>query len=220
METYKGKPVLDNESKDIEIKKKGFKSSTVSKIEQKKARIRQLRQEASKMASKANKRIQRLEKNDYTDSPAYKQYIEGKGKFSVRGKSYNQLQSELARLRGFLQSKTSTIRGSNNVLKEIAVNTGVKYKTLKELKTKSAKFFVLASKIEQYLRSVHDAASAIGYQKIWESINVHVQTGKLDLEKGEENVDSMIKTISDALVDYETPEPIFDDNMWYSLKKD
>ena len=179
--------------------------------------IRQFRREASRMASMANKRVKRLEENGLTDTPAYKAYLETGGKFSVKGKSYNELQKEVSRLKSFIDAKTSTVKGTTAVLKDMAANTGIMYKDLKELRAKSAKFFELSSKVEQYLRTVEDMASAIGYQKIWEAINKYTQDGKIDLSSGQVDIDSMVESISRALAEYDQPAPVIDG--WYSLKK-
>ena len=169
-------------------------------------RIRAYRAEASRLASMANKRIERLEKNNLTDSPAYKRYIQDGGhRFGVRGKSYNEVQAEVARLNRFLNSETSTIRGVNKTLTEMAKNTGIAYKDLKDLRSKSSKFFELASKVEQYLRTVDDMASAIGYQKIWEVKNMYVEDGKIDLADSKTDIDSMIEKITDAIKEYDSP---------------
>lgn len=179
--------------------------------------IKQYRREASRMASLANKRIKRLEDANLTDTPAYKAYLETGGKFSVKGKTYNELQQEVSRLKTFIEAKTSTIKGTTAVLKEMAANTGIKYTDLKDLRLKSAKFFELSSKVEQYLRTVEDMASAIGYQKIWEAVNKYTKDAKIDLSSGEVNIDSMVKSISAALAEYDQPAPIIEG--WYSLKK-
>lgn len=191
-------------------------------------RIKEYRKEASRMASLANKRLNRLEENDLKDSPAYRGYLEKGGKkFSVRGKDYNQVQAEIARMKAFIDANTSTVRGVNNYLKEIAANTGIQYKNLSELREKAPKFFELASKVEQYLRDVEDMASAIGYEKIWESINVYVEQNKIDLRSSENDVDKMIEDITQAIKEFEKPEYInlndidgFDGGKWYSLPKE
>lgn len=188
------------------------------KIDKKKEEIRRLRREASQLASKANKRIERLERNDLKDSPAYQKYVVGEGRFGVKGKDYNQVQQELARLRGFINSKSSTIRGVNATLTEMAANTGIKYSNLKELRKKSAKFFELASKVEQYLRTVDDMASAIGYQKIWEAINEYTKDSNITLDSGEADVDNMVKAVTDALKAYDTPISLGRDG-WVTLSK-
>lgn len=177
------------------------------------------RSEISKLVAKANKRIARIEKNNLEDSPAYQGMIErGEPRFSVRGKDHNQLQKEVARLHKFLESETSTVRGINRVLKTMAVNTGIKYKNLAELRAKSAKFFELQSKVEQYLRTVEDMASAIGYQKIWETINKYVKAEGVDLKEAGNDIDKMVKIVTDML---KTPKASIvhkDSSNWYQIK--
>ena len=181
--------------------------------------IKAMRKEASRLASLANKRVARLERNELKDSPAYKQYIEGGGKFGVKGKDYNQVQQELSRLNKFINAQTSTVKGTIDNLKAMAANTGIQYKNLKDLKTKSAKFFELAGKVEQYLRSVDDMASAVGYQKIWEAINEYTDKVRIDLGDSEADIDSMIKAVTDAIKEYETPDTIneINQNFFYRL---
>ena len=158
------------------------------------------RAEIRKLTATANKRLERLEKNGLESSPAYQKWLaDGEVRFSVKGKDHNQLQKEVSRLKRFLESETSTVRGVNRTLKEMAVNTGIKYKNLKDLRTKSAKFFELASKVEQYLRTVDDIASAIGYQKIWEAINKYTKQRGEALGEGSADIDEMVRTVTDML---------------------
>lgn len=181
--------------------------------------IKAMRKEASRLASLANKRVARLERNELKESPAYKQYIESGGKFGVKGKDYNQVQQELSRLRRFIDSQTSTVKGTIDNLKTMAANTGITYKNLKDLKQKSSKFFELAGKVEQYLRTVDDMASAVGYQKIWEAINEYTDKAKIDLGDSEANIDTMIAAVTDAIKEYETPDTIneINENFYYRL---
>lgn len=166
---------------------------------------KEIRAEASRLASIANKRIQRLEKAGLESSPAYQKWIdEGGQKFSVRGKTINEVQSELARLRRFIDAKTSTIRGVNATLKEMASNTGMTYKSIAELRGKADNFFTLASKVEQYLRTVEDIASAIGYQKIWEAINVYVKDAEIDLGDSNIDLDQMTQLVSSVITKHDS----------------
>lgn len=163
---------------------------------------KELRREASRLASIANKRIERLERNNLRSSPAYQKWVEeGEVRFGVKGKTINEVQAEMSRLRKFLDAKTSTIRGINSTLKEMAANTGMKYKNLSELKAKAENFFTLASKVEQYLRTVEDIASAIGYQKIWEAINVYVKDAELDLGESTVDLDQLTEIVTKALTE-------------------
>lgn len=142
----------------------------------------ELKKEVSRMASMANKRLKRLESNNLTLLPAYREWEQhGTIKFSVRGKNYNQLQSEYWRLKHFLDDRTSTVRQANNFLREMAENTGIKYRGLEDLKSKSKQFFELAEKIKQYNMSINQSAQALDYQKIWQQINTYVNNTNTDL---------------------------------------
>ena len=162
--------------------------------------VKEVKAEMSRLASVANKRLQRLENAGLETSPAYKKWVEdGAVKFGVKGKTHNQLQSELSRLKTFINAETSTIRGVNSVLKEMASNTGIKYKNLMDLRAKADKFFELSSKVEQYLRNVDDIASAIGYQKIWEAINEYTKSAKVDLGESDVEIDDLVANVTDML---------------------
>lgn len=162
---------------------------------------KEYRKRVSKIMAVANKRIARLEKNKLQDSPAFKTYIGEQGfKFSVKGKSHNELQKEVAKLKKFMEAETSTVRGVNKVLKNMAKNTGLVFKDMADLRSQSSKFFELASKVEQYLRNVSDIASAIGYQKIWTAINQYVATEKVDLKESENDIDSLTKEVTNLLI--------------------
>ena len=205
-----------------------FKQRAKASKDEKKQRISDYRKEASRLAAMANKRVTRLENNGLQDAPAYKGYIEsGGGKFSVKGKTHNELQREVARMQKFIAAKTSTVTGVNNYLKGIAANTGIKYTNMKDLKSKAATFFTLSNKVEEYLRTVEDMASAIGYQRIWEAVNEYVQTARIDMSDANLSIDEMVLTISKAIADLERPENVkvgdlkaYEVNNWYKLKKE
>ena len=170
-----------------------------------------LKAEVSRKASMANKRLVRLENNNLTSSPAYQKWVDYQGgvKFSVRGKDYNQLQQELARVNQFIEAKTSTVRGLNKVLKEMAENTGIQYGSVKELQSKSKNFFALADKIKECLRQTEGSASAIGYQPVWQAINEYVQQEKIDLGDSELEIDGLVDKIA-KLTSYEKVEQGFE----------
>lgn len=181
-----------------------FKETVQGYAKQKKAqeKVKQLKQEISQKASMANKRLARLEKNNLTETPSYRNWVEYGGgvKFSVKGKSYNELQAELARVNHFLDNATSTVRGINKVLKDMAKVTGMNYEKVSDLYEMSSKFFELSSKVEQYLNSAMQGASAIGYQKIWQSINQYIKDEKISLNDSQVDVDDIIQKVSDLTV--------------------
>lgn len=167
------------------------------------AKIRALKAEVSRKASMANKRLERLERNNLQDLPAYSQWVkDGEVRFGVRGKNWNELQAELGRLNRFIDAKTSTVRSSNKYLKEVAERTGVSYTSVKELPDKLQSFFELSSKIEQYLRNVEGSASAIGYHKIWEVVNEYVDDEDNEIGLANMDIDSALDALLE-LVEYE-----------------
>jgi hypothetical protein len=85
---------------------------------------RELAQVTSILSSAANKRIARIEKAGVT-SPAVANVKRHDGKFSVKGKNTNQLRSEFARARNFMQNATSSVRGAKQSAKQIEKNLGL-----------------------------------------------------------------------------------------------
>lgn len=174
----------------------------MTKEQERQKAIKEYRKEATRLVSLANKRIKRLERSNLQSSPAYQKYVaEGEGRFSVKGKSYNELQSEVAKMRGFIDADTSTVRGYNKTLKTMASNTGIKYNNLSDLRTAAPRFFELVSKVEQYLRTAEDMGSALGYQQIWEAVNKYVKQSKINLGSAQANIEEMIVRISDAIAE-------------------
>ena len=203
----------------MELKKGIVGFGTINKLDfsdyMKAGEVKENRKRISRLVSLANKRLKRLENAGLNDSPAYQKWVEaGAEKFSVKGKDHNELQRELSRLKNFIESETSTVRGVNNVLKQMAQNTGIEYSNMQELKDNAKTFFELSSKVEQYLRTVDDIASAIGYQKIWESINQYVKDERITLNDAKMNIDQMIKVVTDMLK-ASNNRYIDQDNWWF-----
>lgn len=177
-------------------------------------KYKELRAEVSRMASMANKRLNRLENNNLTMLPAYQSWEQnGSIRFSVKGKDYNQLQAEFWRLKNFLDDRTSTVREANAFLREMAENTGIQYHGLDDLKNKSAGFFELAEKIREYNQAIGQAAQALDYQKIWQQINTAVQQDALDLSEAVSS-DEQLERFLDFMNDV---QPVEDDKEGYSL---
>ena len=203
----------------MELKKGIVGFGTISKLDfsdyMKAGEVKENRKRISRLVSLANKRLKRLEDAGLDDSPAYQKWVEaGAEKFSVKGKDHNQLQRELSRLKNFIESETSTVQDVNNVLKQMAQNTGIEYSNMQELKDNAKTFFELSSKVEQYLRTVDDIASSIGYQKIWESINQYVKDERITLTDAKMNIDQMIKVVTDMLK-ASNNRYIDQDNWWF-----
>ena len=176
-----------------------------------------LRAQVSHLASMANKRLDRLEKNELTSSPAYQKWEQnGSHRFSVSGKSYSEVQSEYWRVKDFLEMRTSSVTGTKAVLQEIATNIGwgkIDFENIALTQTQLSNFFAIANTVSQYLDSVDESAAALDYQEIWDTINTAYQRGKIDFNNAELDAEQMQGIVSEMLVLEETQNMLemFDD---------
>jgi hypothetical protein len=78
----------------------------------------ELSQVVSRLSSAANKRLKRI--GEYFEKRGYGSTVGDieQQRFGAKGKSINALRSEMARLRGFFDRKTSTVRGVKQVERE------------------------------------------------------------------------------------------------------
>ena len=139
---------------------------------------RKYRQEASRKVSMANKRLKRLEEQNLTMSPSYKKWLDDGGlKFSVRGKTTQEVKAEVARLNKFLNQTTSTVRGTKKYLTNIASQVGIKnYDSYQSLNNQLKDFFEVSDRVREYLKNSKEIAVSIGYKKIWEEVNEYAET--------------------------------------------
>ena len=163
-----------------------------------------LRAQVSQLASIANKRLDRLEKNELTSSPAYQKWEQnGSHRFSVGGKSYPEVQSEYWRVKDFLEMRTSSVTGTKAVLQEIATNIGwgkIDFDNIALTQEQLSNFFKIADTVSQYLDSVDESAAALDYQEIWDTINAAYQEGKIDFNNAELDAEQMQGIVSQMLV--------------------
>jgi hypothetical protein len=166
-----------------------------------KQKEREYKKEVSRKASLANKRLKRLEKNNLTNLPAYQNFLNYKGgvKFSVKGKSHNELVAEMARLDHFINAKTSTVRGANATLRQIASNTNVSFKRVGELNAKLSKFFNLYSQVEQYLQSSLQIANAVGSDTVMKVVSDYVRDQEQTIKSGMGDYKDMVESIAKVL---------------------
>ena len=170
------------------------------------------RKETSRLNSIANKRIRRMlvksEETGFTSPALEKWKNEGAEFFEIRSKkTWNDIQKERARVTNFLNSSTSSIRGTNKTLKDMAKNIGIEYDNMADLQSKSKKFFELSSKIDQYYKS--KSGEHKNYITVWENINKYVQQDDIDLNTTD--IDSLIEPISKMI-----EEQYFEEQAAYS----
>ena len=138
----------------------------------------------NKLVSKANKRYRRLEKKGWKTG-AYKKAKTTGGQFhNRRGASEAEKAREYQRVKNFLGAKTSTVKGSRKVVKEMLSRTGLSDMiddtpdTIMTTEMDSGqdgsttvinKFFDIASMVDDYLKS-HRGVK-ISSDEIWRSVH-------------------------------------------------
>lgn len=158
---------------------------------------RKLREEARRLVSMANKRLKRLEEQNLINAPAYRKWVEdGAQKFSVKGKSKEEVKQEVARMNAFLKMQTSTVRGAKQYFENVANEVGINnYKDFSDLQEKLNTFFEITGKVKEYLYNSKEIGVAIGYQKVWEVVSDYVEEVGSELALTEENVLEMTEKI-------------------------
>lgn len=158
---------------------------------------KELRREASRLVSLANKRLKRIEQQDLIESPAYKKYVEdGKQKFGIRGKSMEEVKQEIARINDFINKKTSTVTGTKQYLDNVAKSVGItKFENYKQLQNQLNTFFRGVDKVREYLQNSKEVSVAIGYSKIFEVVSDYVQEVGSDLDSIENLVVEMAEKV-------------------------
>ena len=164
------------------------------------AKHRQLRQEASRLVSMANKRLKRMEEQNLLESPAYKKWIEDGGqKFGIRGKSKEEVKQEVARLNDFLKKQTSTVTGAKQYFKNVADKVGIKdFNGFPDLQRKLNNFFETTAKVKEYLQNSKEIGVSIGYQKVWEEVSNYVQEINSELEMTEQDVLKIAEKLTES----------------------
>lgn len=154
------------------------------------AKQKQLRQEASRLVSMANKRLKRLEDQNLLESPSYKKWVDDGGqKFGIRGKSMEEVKQEVARLNDFLKKQTSTVTGAKQYFKNVADKVGIKdFNDFPDLQRKLNNFFETTAKVKEYLQNSKEIGVSIGYQKVWEEVANYVQEMNREVEMTEQDV--------------------------------
>ena len=164
------------------------------------AKKRKLYSKLKVLYADAKRNIRDLQRHNLGDTPAIQKLEEnGKIRFSVKGKTYNELQSDYFRLKRFAEAETSTVKGATNVLENIARNTGIQYNNLDDLIVQSRVFFDIASKVEQILEAQSQLAFTMGYQTIWTAVNNMVERKKINLQDIH-NIEQAANIVYDSLI--------------------
>jgi len=169
----------------------------------------------NQLVSKANKRYRRLAKKGWHTGALKKAKETGGAFHNKRGASPKEKAREYQRVSNFLNSKTSTVRGSRKVLKNMLNRTGLSDlvddtpDTLMSTEVKPGvdgstkvinKFFDVASMVDEYLEN--NRGVKVSSDEIWRSIHDTYLSDFKD-EFSEADADEMVaKTVRKLHKDY------------------
>lgn len=159
---------------------------------------REFRQEVSRLSNMANKRIRRLQESDFNSSPAYQKWLKEGGEFfKVQGKTQAEVWNEYYRVKNFLDSKTSSITGTKQVLNNMNQYTGMNLNTYEEIIEASGDFFRLAERVSEYL-NVMGLGAVFDSNQVYDMINYVTQDLEIDLI--DMDIDGMTDYVTQELV--------------------
>ena len=154
------------------------------------------RKEVSRLNSMANKRIKRLSESEFNSSPAYQKWLKDGGEyFSIRGKTQSEVWKEYYRVKSFLDSKTSSITGTKEVLKNINKYTGMNL-PIEQVKEVATDYFNLASKVSEWV-NVKGLGAIYDSNQIYEQINLVTEQYNMDLTNM--NVSNMLDYVTEFI---------------------
>lgn len=145
-----------------------------------------LKAEVSRMAQIVNKRMIRLEQAEMEFIPVMQMFEkDGRPHFGVRGKSYNELQSEYWQLKKYMEAKTGTVRQARayaqDVLNRIGAGDKIKGATVDQMNSYMKNLFDVTAKIQEYLKTTEQSALALDYQKIWNMVSAYFDGQGVDI---------------------------------------
>lgn len=175
--------------------------------------------QVSRYAQMANKRMERLESNNLQMVSAFREWErQGEPHYSVKGKDYNELQSEFWKIKKVLDDTTSTVRGANNYLKKMANQMGFKDMSLSQVKDNVTGYWKVFNKVQQYLSTIEGEGYNIGSPRIQEMITNYVKTSKRDLNTVEELNNALSSVIQEVGEYAQMPEELITGyKVWYEV---
>lgn len=157
------------------------------------------RKEIQRLVDMANKRVQRLKNNDLTMTSAYRQYFDYRygQKFSVKGKSKQELYAEVMRLTRFLNDSTSTVRGALAEARKMMV--GAERAKVSDVKNFINRYGELIENAKHIFKKSEEAGNAINYAKLKKIVDQYVKENYEAFMTSEDYLEKALDYIANAI---------------------
>ena len=178
---------------------------------------KQQREIISRLVSASNKRLRNIEKSGIITPASIKAELSG-GKFSIKGKSNDELINEFIRAKNFLRSKTSSIQGYKKIVKGIEKqlkNAGLEEgSTATELMANAYSIYDVLAEFNPSIKNQRDKYKiANKIAEIMETSSLDVQTILNESQewlmseylKAQEEYNDLSMPLGNSLDDYNIP---------------
>ncbi len=177
---------------------------------------RVLRQEVSRVYNKVKKRMNTFKKNELDYTGAYKDFMRFSAnrpsKSSRSTMDISELRNELRVLNKIDKDELSYMDGIIERTRETMSKTGFKGKLKKRDVLKgSRKYYELYEKSIQFLKSSKNIARHYSSNRVFNSVNEMLEDKELNLASEKNDIDGMIKKVSEYVDKYNDSEITKDD---------
>lgn len=157
------------------------------------------RKEIQRLVNLANKRVERLRNNELTMTSAYRQYFNYRygQKFSVKGKTKQELYAEVMRLTKFLNDSTSTVRGAISEARKMMI--GAKKAKVAVVKNFIDRYGELIENAKHIFKKTEEAGNAINYAKLKKVVDQYIKENYDTFTQSEDYLEKALDYIESAL---------------------
>lgn len=170
------------------------------------------RKKVNALKNKANNRLKKLEKNKLENTPAYKAFTtyHGEPRFGIKGKTREQVRAEYFKIKHFLESSTSTVKGAEKYLSRQMSITGLKGGNAQG---QIANFWGIADELRKSMQAVKRSYLALDSERVINSVRQVIQEN----EEGADDLESMGDALLSAWAELERelPNAVSDDVINY-----
>lgn len=173
---------------------------------------RKFRNQVQKLVNRANSQLEKLERENLENSPAYRTFTtnEGRSRFGIKGKTNEEVNEEFQKVKAFLDNTTNTVKGAKNYIKGMAKITGLSYG---EVQGQLPNFWKIADAVRNSLKAAQMSYLALDSERVVQAVRGVIQTQKSGADRIE-NLGEAVE-IAWAQLEKELPNAFEEDTNKY-----